>query len=193
MTLHAGDTGYWAGQAYRLGEKLASDASPSYSLRGLLHTTRGGGDQGADKVWGLLSVPNALVRGVFDAMDENGVELPLSGPEGRLNAHITVLRPDEIAMCGGPEAFTKDRGRAFRYTLGRLVEFDPAGWPEMSRCWAIRCHSPELQQMRRSYGLSGLPDNGKYDFHITVAVRRRGVLGRNDKAKAPASSSARAG
>ena len=86
-------------------------------------------------------------------------------------------------MLGGPERFKNDRGKSFRYTLGRLVELEPDGWPDMASCFMLRVHSPELQVLRRSYGLSSLPNDGQYQFHITVAVRRRGVLGRNDKGK----------
>jgi hypothetical protein len=47
----------------------------------------------------------------------------------------------------------------------------------------LRVHSPELQELRRSYGLSSLPNDGKFDFHITVAIRRKNVLGRNTVSK----------
>jgi hypothetical protein len=164
--------------AYAAGDalaKAAGDQVPAYNLSGLLYVSAGG--------WGLLSVPNALVRGVFDAMTEPGIELPLSGASGQLNAHVTVFRKEELDMLGGPDAIKNDRGKPFRYTLGRLVAVEPAGWPEVEKCWMLRVHSPELQQLRRSHGLSPRPKNNEYDFHVTVAVRKRGVLGRNDKAK----------
>lgn len=173
---------YWHAQALALGVKYALDQQTpeppqvAYNLSGLLYVTDHGG-----KPWGLLSVPNALVRGVFDAMHEPGIELPLSG--GKLDAHITVFRPEEIERLGGPEALRNDRGKPFGYSLGRLVSVEPAGWPEMARCWMVRVHSPQLQQLRRSHGLSSLPNEGKYDFHITVGVRRRGVLNRSTTAK----------
>lgn len=164
---------------YELGEKLAADRTPTpaYCLSGMLYVKEG--EMGT---WGMLSVPNALVRGVFAAMDEPGIELPPSGSDGKLMAHISVFRPDELEMIGGADRLS-ERGKRFAYTLGRLVEVEPAGWPEMSKCWFIRVHSPELQTLRRSYGLSSLPNDGKYEFHVTVAVRRRGVTGRNDKSK----------
>jgi hypothetical protein len=114
-------------------------------------------------------------------MAEPGVELPLR--DGRLDAHITVFRAEELLAMGGAGAIKNDRGKSFRYSLGRLVELEPAGWPEVAKAWVIRVHSPELQQLRRSYGLSSLPHDGDYDFHITVAIRRKGILGRNEKSK----------
>jgi hypothetical protein len=157
--------------------KAGADLKPAYNLVGQLYHKKGGmGD------WIMLSVPNALVRGVYAAMDEPGIELPPSGPEERLDAHISVIRPDELAALGGPEKIT-ERGKQFKYRIGGLVSTAPAGWPDMSHVWMLRVHSPELQALRRSYGLSSLPKNGEFDFHISVAVRRKGVLGRNDKQK----------
>lgn len=166
---------YWDQQAYQLGRliKAAADGVPAYNLSGLLYVT--------STPFGLLTVPNAMVRGVFDAMSEPGVELPLK--EGRLDAHITVFRPEELATIGGASALVNDRGKPFRYSLGRLVEFEPAGWADVAKCWVLQVVSPELQLLRRSYGLSSLPDNGNKPFHITVAIRRRGVLGRSETAK----------
>jgi hypothetical protein len=48
--------------------------------------------------------------------------------------------------------------------------------------WAIQVASPELAALRKSYGLSPLP-NGDHQFHITVAVRRKNVLAPNEVAK----------
>lgn len=172
--------GYWDRQAYLLGGllKAASDGPvvPSYALSGLLYVSEGPGGP-----WGLLAVPNALVRGAFDALDVTGAELPLQ--DGKLSAHISVFRSEELKALGGPEAIRNDRGKKFSYSLGRLIELVPDGWAGVSRVWAVRVHSPELQALRRSYGLSGLPNDGKYDFHITIAVLRRGVLGRNATSK----------
>ena len=174
-----GGMGFDNRRALLLGEKIAKDRGEvARNLRGQLkHKAGSMGD------WIMLSVPNAMVHGVFQAMDEPGIELPSSGLDKRLDAHISVIRPDEVKLLGGPEALKNDRGKTFRYTLGRLVEVNPRGWPEMERCWFLRVHSPELQALRRSYGLSSLPKDGEQDFHITVAVRRRGILGRNTKRK----------
>ncbi len=172
--------------AYQTGErvgafyKAAADApaaapEPAYNLAGTLYLSESG--------YVLLQVPNALVRGVFSAMHEPGAELPPSGPDDRLNAHVTVFRPEELERIGGGAKVT-ERGKQYRYSIGRLMSVEPEGWPEMAKVWYLKVHSPELQALRRSYGLSSLPNDGKYDFHITTAVRRKGVLGRNDSRKA---------
>ena len=165
-------------QVYQLGVKLAADGVPAYNLAGMFQLSHH-----KDKPWGILSVPNALVRGVFDALHEPGVELPLDSA-GQLNAHISVMSPEDIAMVGGPEALANDRGHQFSYNLGRLVRIDdPGGWPEMRSVFALLVHAPQLQALRRSYGLSSLPHGGEYAFHVTVGRVKRAVTGRNDKAK----------
>lgn len=142
--------------------KTADDAELATRLVGKLYI--------ADSGWGLLAVPNALVRGAFDALHELGAELPLRG--GRLNAHISIFRPEEIEQIGGPEKLT-ERGHMFFYNLGALYSAAPTGWPDVSRCWFFRVHSPELEKVRKSYGL---PPTPKHPFHLTVAIRKKRVL-----------------
>lgn len=146
--------------------KSAGTPTLSYGLAGRLYISKSG--------WGLLSVPNAFVRGVFDALDEPGVELP-PGKDGKLNAHISVLRPEDVEAMGGADKIT-ERGHMFRYTLGQLKEVVPDGWDGMSKVWIVDVNSPALEQFRKSYGLTGLPHNNKFRFHITVGVRRSKVL-----------------
>ena len=154
--------------------KLADAPRPVYNLAGTLYLSSSG--------WLLLSVPVALVRGVFAAMNEAGCELPPPRPGGQLEPHISVMTKEEVDLVGGPDKIT-ERGKQFFYTLGGLREVDPDGWSEMSKAYLVLVHSPELQKLRRSYGLSSLPKDGKHQFHVTVAVKRRGVLGRNDVKK----------
>lgn len=167
----------WAALAFRAGESLvktAGDPSIVYNLAGTLYLSSKGHI--------LLGVPNALVRGVYAAMKEPGIELPPPGAGGHLEAHISVFSPSDLEKIGGAEKVT-ERGKQFTYTLGRIYAVEPDGWPGVAKVWYVKVHSPELQELRRSYGLSGLPNGGEYDFHITVAVRKRGVLGATEKAK----------
>lgn len=153
--------------------KTAGEPVPVYNLAGTLYHSPSG--------YILLSVPNALVRGVFAAIHEPGVELPPGHNGGAFNAHITVIRPNELAMLGGADKIS-ERGKQFPYSLGRFVELVPE-WPGVSKAYMLTVHSPALQALRRSYGLSSLPDQGKKAFHITCGIRRRGVLGYTEKSK----------
>jgi hypothetical protein len=166
----------WAEAMFAHGQqfvKHAGDPTVAYNLAGVLQLSSTTG-------YLLLSVPNTLVRGVFSAMREPGIELP-TGPAGDFMAHITVMRPEEIEQIGGADKIT-ERGKQYHYTLGRLMELEPET-PGIAKVWYIRVHSPELQALRQSYGLSSLPSRGQFDFHITTAVRRRGVLGKNETSK----------
>lgn len=164
--------------AFILGQRFVKEAGvpvPVYNLAGTLYATPGG--------WIMLTVPNAMVRGIFKSMREPGVELPPGHGDQPFNAHISVIRKEEVEEIGGVDKIT-ERGKQFTYTLGRLKEVEPDGWPGVEKVWFTTIHSPELQKLRRSYGLSSRPKGGEYDFHITCAVRRRGVLGRNGTRKA---------
>jgi shikimate kinase len=167
---------YNTGHAHGMMVKAGGTPELSYALAGRLILSQSG--------WGLLEVPNALVRGAFDALHEPGAELPPASGN-RLKAHISVFRPEELKEIGGPEKIT-EWGHFFKYTLGPVREVAPAGWSEMSKCWYIQVRSPELEKIRKSYGLSGTPKDGEFDFHITIGVRRKNVLRDNEVSKAAA-------
>lgn len=154
-------------------KQAAAKPSISYGMVGRLQLSKSG--------WLLLTVPNSLVRGASAALDEPGVELPLN--DGRLEAHMSVMTPEDIGQIGGADKIT-ERGRDFRYTLGPIRSVVPGGWKEMSKVWMIEVRSPALKKLRVSYGLTPLLHNGKHQFHITIAVRRKGVLGQNGTRKA---------
>lgn len=172
LSVHDGPA-LWVKPLFDVGIKIAEDPEVSYNLVGTLYLSSSG--------WLLLTVPNAIVRGVFAAMKESGIELPPSGPDGTLNAHITVCTKDEVNMIGQDKI--TERGKQFEYTIGRLYSVKPDGWEGIDKVWFLSVHSPALQAFRKSYGLSPLPNEGKHSYHITVACRRRGVLGRNEKSK----------
>jgi DNA ligase D-like protein (predicted 3'-phosphoesterase) len=167
-----------AGEAAGWIEKTAGTPSSSYSLAGRLVVSQSG--------WGLLEVPNALVRGLFAAMHEPGIELP-PGPKDQFDAHISVFHKSEIEQLGGPEKIN-ERGKVFRYQIGPIQTVDPAGWPEMSAVYFVRVMSPELKRLRVSYGLDPLPKG--HNFHITIAVRRKGIHATGPVSKAASADAA---
>lgn len=132
-----------------------------------------------------LSVPNALARGVFDTLQEPGVELPPGHGDSGFNAHVTVMRPEEVAQIGGAEKIT-ERGHAFPYTIGQLCTISkPAGWKEVSKVFALEVFSPALEKLRRSYGLPSLPtkDGKEFPLHLTCGVIRKNVRYENELSK----------
>jgi 8-oxo-dGTP pyrophosphatase MutT (NUDIX family) len=163
---------YAAGQALGCLYQGNKQAATSYPLSGRLYLSKSG--------WLLLSVPNALVRGVYDAMTAPGAELPIGAHAEVLNAHITVMTGDEVTKVGADKI--NERGHMFGYTLGALKEIEPRSGSQLSKVWAIQVSAPLLSALRKSYGLSALPNDDE-PFHITVAVRKRGVLLDNGVAK----------
>ena len=174
--------------AYISGNALAwlyrgnKQASVSYALSGRLYLTKAN--------WLMLSVPNALVRGVFDAISAPGAELPTQSATGAsettsglgdvLNANIAVMTADEVAKIGADRI--NERGHSFGYALSGMTELAVSHLPGVSKAWALQIAAPGLSALRKSYGLSPTPrDQGK--FHILVAVRRKGVLSDNGQAK----------
>lgn len=149
------------------GEYSSRFAKPkdAYCLSGRLYVSKSG--------WGLLSVPNDLVYGIFDAMDEPAIDLPPASDHGKLklNAHISIFSEDEITAIGPDNLL--ERGHSFKYNIGPIKQVKPSGWGEMSKVWFIDVDSPELEDLRASYGLSRLPNNGKHRFHISAAVRKK--------------------
>lgn len=180
--LYADTPEYKAGHAFGWLYRGNKQAATNYPLSGRLYCAKSG--------WLLLSVPNALVRGVFDALSAPGTELPLAGvmnvpnvDADVLNAHISVMNADEVSSIGCDNI--NERGHMFSYRLGGMKEINVKNVDGVSKVWAIQVYSPELMALRKSYGLSPLM-NGDHAFHITVAVRRKRVLQDNDVSKAAA-------
>jgi 8-oxo-dGTP pyrophosphatase MutT (NUDIX family)/GNAT superfamily N-acetyltransferase len=169
---------YTQGNAFGWLAKGGKTASAEYQLAGRLYAAKSG--------WLLLSVPNALVRGVFDAITAPGVELPLAGAmnvpnvdKDLLNAHISVMTAAEVEKIGADNI--TERGQSFSYTLGSVREVSAKNIDGVSKLWLIEVASPGLSALRKSYGLSALPKD--QPFHITVAIRRTKVLGNNSVSK----------
>lgn len=165
-----------ASLAYAVGQhliKASASPTPVYGLAGRLYVSQSG--------WGLLSVPNAFLRGAFDALHEPGAELPTNS-RGNVNAHISVFNKADLEQIGGADKLT-ERGHTFRYTLGPVKSVTPPD-DELGKVWLIEVRSPELEKLRKSYGLSALPHDNKYKFHITIGVRKKNVLFDNSVSKA---------
>ena len=120
--------------------------------------------------WGKLNIPTALIQGLYAAINEPGIELSPG------NAHVTVLTSDEVEKIGKQNI--TENGKYFAFKLQGVKHVRPSGWHEMSRVWFVEVSSPELKKLRASYGLTYLPHG--HNFHVTIAVRRKGILAPND-------------
>lgn len=143
--------------------RVPSKAIPTGRMRGSLKMSSSG--------WALLDVPNNFVRAIFDTLDEEGIELPISSEYGsKLNAHISVMSADEVEQAGGRANVAAHDGRTFRYQLGPMKVVSPEKSKDWKRVWYITVESPELEEFRKGFGLTPRPNNNHFDFHITVAV-----------------------
>jgi hypothetical protein len=131
-------THYSAGQAFGWLYRGNKQAATNYPLSGRLYLAKSG--------WLLLSVPNALVRGVYDALSVPGAELPKAGlmnvpnvDAELLNAHISVMTADEVAKVGADKI--NERGHSFGYALGHMREIDVRGVAGLSKVW-VPCARP---------------------------------------------------
>ena len=134
----------------------------SYSLAGRLQLAQTG--------WLVLAVPAALVRGAFDALHEEGVELPDQYA-------IPVLAPEEL----GDVERISERGHTFHFTMGPVRTFEP-NRGGLSKTWYIQIYSPELKRFRHSYGLDAHLKNTN-SFQLPIAIRKSGVLSNNQTKK----------
>jgi hypothetical protein len=84
-----------------------------------------------------------------------------------------VIRLEELAEKGlDPDKIT-ERGHDFGYTRGPVRTVSPHDWPEISKVWFIEVNSPDLEKLRKSYGLSPLPNSNEFKYHISFATRKR--------------------
>lgn len=153
--------------------EVLKEKRASVRMSGLLQATSSG--------YLIVAVPTALVRGIFDAMHEPGISLPSAIDGGVLRAGIVVMTPEELKQAGGADAIT-ERGKHYTYTLGNLEETPARNWPGVATCWHLRVKSPDLGQLRRSYGLPTKLE-GESDFSIVIACRKTGVLTSNATSK----------
>lgn len=136
--------------------KLAGHREKAW-LSGTLHRTHDG--------FVYLNVSNDIINGFFRGLDEEGVvQPPYREPKyNGIGAHISVMDPEEM------EGRTlSELGKKFKYQVSGIFTVDPQRG-KMQRIWALEVQSPELEELRRRYGLP--PKLRGHDFHITFAVR----------------------
>jgi hypothetical protein len=143
-------------------------------FRGVLHLVKSGHL--------LISVPAALLRGLYDSLADPGLSLPQTADGDGIRSGIVVMTPAEVEEIGGGSKIN-DRGKTFPFTFGDFFITEAKNWPGVSSCYHWHVKSPELTALRRSYGLpSKISD--LYDFSLIVACKKKGVLQSNSVSKA---------
>ena len=87
-----------------------------------------------------------------------------------MGAHVSVIRPSigEPAFWGISEL-----NNTFEFSPLRLGTVVPDLDPKWERVWILEIHSPALEDLRLSYGLSPRVGNTDNAFHITIATKLR--------------------
>jgi len=116
-----------------------------------------------------LDIPNDFSSSFLSLIeDESKEKAPYDVKEfNNVGCHISVMSSDDL----GEGTKVKEVGKEFSFKLNELKYLNPEGWDEMDRVWIMTVDSPELEQLRASYGLSR--KNHGHEFHITVAVRSK--------------------
>ena len=118
-----------------------------------------------------INIPNNIVNGLVLLLDSEEVEKPPYDLKSfnRVGAHISIIGIDEYEDHDLGEI--KEIGQEFNFRFKGLRKVDPEGWDEMSQVYFIEVESPELEKLRKRYGLSKLIDG--HQFHITVGVEKK--------------------
>jgi len=106
-----------------------------------------------------LQVPQEFTENIYNTIYEEGMEKPEYG------AHISVMTDFENDKFGP----IWEDGEEFEYTISSIESCDPEGWDEMKKVWFVKCYSPQLEELRTSYGMNPLMFTD-HDFHITIAT-----------------------
>jgi len=82
-----------------------------------------------------------------------------------VGAHITVMYEDEVKKYGIGEI--QECGEKIYFTPKECKIVHPPRWQEMDEVYFIVVEAPELDRIRKKYGLT----KKEYDFHITIGVK----------------------
>ena len=153
----------------------------AWAFASLFGDLRVAGGDGVEEVWltsklceqdGFLylEVPDDIVDGFFKLIPGRGISKPeeASSDKEYVGAHISVMYADETKKI---KKKIREIGEEFDYTLDKMFVTEPETWDAVKEVYFISVKSPQLEALRKRYGLSKKL-NG-HDFHITVAVRMR--------------------
>lgn len=122
-----------------------------------------------------IQIDKNLIKGLFNLLDEDNVELPPYFKENCDNkisncigGHISCIS-DEEKVTGK----INELGKYFNFTLGDIKSVNPKEWEDMERVWFIEVDIPDMQILRKKYGLPDTYKDSGHSFHITFACRRK--------------------
>jgi hypothetical protein len=108
-----------------------------------------------------LDIPDAIISG-FMSLIKGKVIHPKKASDNYPGAHISVMQAEDT------DKKVKEIGKKFKFTIIGAEQTEPEGWDGVNKVYFITVDSPELENLRKSYGLS--KKNKGHNFHITIAV-----------------------
>ena len=139
---------------YKIAQKLED-----VELKGKLKQTKNG--------FTYLDINDDIVDGLFSLIDEDGIKKPPYNQKkyNSIGTHISIIKDSEVEEN---DLEIKEVGKEYNFTLGEFKSTDPEGWDGVEEVYFIQVHSPELEELRKKYGLSKKIDG--HEFHITIAI-----------------------
>ena len=117
-----------------------------------------------------LEIPDEIIDGFLKLIATKGVDHPeVVSDKGYVGAHVSVMYPEEYEQAKKKKKRVSEIGDEFDFTLDKMFTTEPEGWDDVRQVYFVSIKSPQLELLRRKYGLSKLL-NG-HDFHVTVAVK----------------------
>ena len=115
-----------------------------------------------------LDVPDDIIEAFVKMIPNRGLDKPevATDPTDYVGAHISVMYAEETKRL---KKRVREIGEDFQYTLDKMYVTTPENWDDVQEVYFIAVKSPQLEGLRRKYGLR--PKLNGHDFHITVAVR----------------------
>jgi len=107
-----------------------------------------------------LDVSNEFVTSILPLLEHEGRLSPRPTSSKSIGAHISVFYEKE-------EIVPKELGEVFSFKVKEIRTFTLSSRDGLKKLWVIAVDSPELGQLRESYGLS--PKLKGYDYHISLA------------------------
>ena len=114
-----------------------------------------------------LSVDSRIFAPFVNMIGKDEVISPkaVTDKDKDVGAHISVMKKKET------EGLTIDEiGESFEFFVEGLHTVEPDGWEEVKNVYFITVDAPQLEKLRKKYGLPSKIEG--HEFHITVAVEK---------------------
>lgn len=135
-------------------EKLSGDMTEE-KLYGTLRQTKDG--------FIYVDVPDGIIEPFRKMIREEGIERPPT--KNNVNAHITVCMDEEA----NEHKIKITEPKEIAFTIKGFYSVKPDGWKKVKKCWFLVVESPDIENLRKSWGLTK-KDRG-HAPHITTAVK----------------------